>query len=72
MEFNIEHIGPIQWNDEAFKHLTMDPDRKLLVQSLVESHAQEQPFDDFVTGKGLGLVFNLFGTLAPVKPVRSL
>lgn len=64
MEFNIEHVGSIEWNDDAFKNIAIHPDRKILVQSLVESRAQKQPFDDFVSGKGLGLVINLFGTSA--------
>ncbi|KAF7358510.1 p-loop containing nucleoside triphosphate hydrolase protein [Mycena venus] len=62
LEFNIECISDIQWNDEGFRNLAIDPDRKLLVQSLVESHSSEaKSFDDFVTGKGVGLVINLFG-----------
>lgn len=47
-----------------FKNIAINPDRKVLVQSLVESHAKDQSFDDFVEGKGLGLVINLFGMLA--------
>ena len=36
-------------------------DRKTLLQSLVEAHNEEMVFDDFVKGKGRGLVVNLFG-----------
>ncbi|KAJ7648738.1 P-loop containing nucleoside triphosphate hydrolase protein [Mycena polygramma] len=62
LAFNIEHISPIQWNDEAFVQLAIDPTRKNLLQALVASHAIEKTsFDDFVTGKGRGLVMNLFG-----------
>ncbi|KAJ6620349.1 hypothetical protein B0H10DRAFT_1091401 [Mycena sp. CBHHK59/15] len=47
---------------ECSKNIAIDPDRKVLVQSLVESHVSEtQSFDDFVPGKGLGLVISLFG-----------
>ena len=60
----MEHVSSIKWNDEGFKNIAIDPDRKVLVQSLVESHAQGHPFDDFVQGKGRGLVINLFGELA--------
>jgi SpoVK/Ycf46/Vps4 family AAA+-type ATPase len=35
--------------------------RKQLLQSLVEAHNQDLGFDDFVQGKGQGLVINLFG-----------
>jgi hypothetical protein len=70
VEFNIELIKPISWNGEAFKSLALDPDRRILVQSLVESHSQHPEFDDFVTGKGRGLVINLFGT--PVQAIFAL
>lgn len=68
----MEHVSPIEWNDEGFKNIAIDPDRKLLVQSLVESHAQDQPFDDFVQGKGLGLVINLFGASAATSLFQFL
>ncbi|THH06995.1 hypothetical protein EW146_g9450 [Bondarzewia mesenterica] len=61
LEFNVENVSPIQWNDEAFKNLSLEPEQKLLVESLIESHAQDRPIDDFIEGKGLGLVINLFG-----------
>jgi hypothetical protein len=64
VEFNVEKVSPITWNDSVFKNLAMDPDRRALVQSLIQSHAGDHPLDDFVTGKGLGLVINLFGLLA--------
>ena len=57
----MENVEPIEWTDEAFKNIAICPDRKLLVQSLVESHSRNRTFDDFVQGKGLGLVINLFG-----------
>lgn len=61
-EFNIEFVQPISWNDEAFRFLVLPPGRKTLLQSLVEAHnAQTGYFDDFVPGKGEGLVINLFG-----------
>jgi hypothetical protein len=64
VEFDVEQVTPITWNDEVFKNLAMDPDRKVLVQSLIKSHAWDHPLDDFVPGKGLGLVINLFGLFA--------
>jgi hypothetical protein len=63
VEFNMEHFTPIVWNDEAFKNLVMDPDRKALVQGLVTSHARGSSAD-FVQGKSLGLVINLSGKQA--------
>ncbi|KAJ7192662.1 P-loop containing nucleoside triphosphate hydrolase protein [Mycena pura] len=63
-ELNVECVTNIEWNDEAFDNLTIDPDRKFLIRGLVESHTSlkgDRSVDDFVTGKGLGLIFNLFG-----------
>lgn len=44
-----------------FSNLVLPNDRKELLQSLVEAHHMELGFDDFIKGKGHGLVVNLFG-----------
>ena len=61
MEFNVESVSEIVWNDEAFTNLVLPTDRKTLLRSLVEVHNNHFDFDDFVKGKGHGLVVNLFG-----------
>jgi hypothetical protein len=64
VEFNVECVSNIEWDDECFNNLAVDTDRKLLITSLVKSHAnqrEKQRMDDFVAGKGLGLIMNLFG-----------
>jgi SpoVK/Ycf46/Vps4 family AAA+-type ATPase len=62
LEFNVEKVQPIEWNEEAFANLVLPSDRKMLLQSLVEAHNAELcGFDDFIKGKGRGLVVNLFG-----------
>ncbi|KAH9934528.1 P-loop containing nucleoside triphosphate hydrolase protein [Epithele typhae] len=61
LEFNIERVQPVTWNDEAFENLVIPADRKALLQSLVDAHSVNTGFDDFIEGKGRGLVFNLFG-----------
>ncbi|OBZ76351.1 ATPase family AAA domain-containing protein 3B [Grifola frondosa] len=61
LEFNVEHVSPIVWHDEAFSNLVLPADRKDLLRSLVEAHSADLGFDDFVQGKGHGLVINLFG-----------
>jgi hypothetical protein len=62
VEFNVEKVGPIEWNEEAFANLVLPSDRKMLLQSLVEAHSADlSGFDDFIKGKGRGLVINLFG-----------
>ncbi|PPR04913.1 hypothetical protein CVT24_007157 [Panaeolus cyanescens] len=61
LEFNVEKIQDVDWNLDAFDNLVLPGDRKNLLQSLVEAHRKEVGFDDFIKGKGHGLVVNLFG-----------
>ncbi|KAI0819855.1 P-loop containing nucleoside triphosphate hydrolase protein [Trametes gibbosa] len=61
LEFNVQHIQPIVWNEEAFANLVLADDRKDLLRSLVDAHSIDLGFDDFVQGKGQGLIINLFG-----------
>ncbi|KAF5368050.1 hypothetical protein D9758_004441 [Tetrapyrgos nigripes] len=60
LEFSVDKVTDVNWNDEAFANLVLPADRKLMLQSLVEAHHRET-FDDFIKGKGHGLVINLFG-----------
>ncbi|TFK89400.1 P-loop containing nucleoside triphosphate hydrolase protein [Polyporus arcularius HHB13444] len=61
LEFNVQHVTPIRWNPETFEGLVLPSDRKTLLRSLIEAHDSDSGFDDFVRGKGQGLVINLFG-----------
>ena len=61
VEFNVQHVTPIKWNPETFEGLVLPEDRKTLLRSLVDAHNAELGFDDFVQGKGQGLIINLFG-----------
>jgi hypothetical protein len=61
VEFNVEQVQDVDWNEEAFANLIIPSGRKVLLQSLVEAHHKELGFDDFIKGKGQGLVINLFG-----------
>ncbi|KAF8882735.1 P-loop containing nucleoside triphosphate hydrolase protein [Gymnopilus junonius] len=61
LEFNVEKIDDVDWNNDAFSNLVLPGERKNLLQSLVEAHHKEVGFDDFIKGKGHGLVINLFG-----------
>ena len=61
MEFNVERVQDVEWNEEAFANLVIPSGRKSLLQSLVEAHHKQLGFDDFIKGKGQGLVINLFG-----------
>ena len=61
VEFSVEKIQDIEWNEEAFSNLVIPHDHKFLLQSLVQAHHDEIDFDDLIKGKGHGLVVNLFG-----------
>ncbi|KAJ6453758.1 hypothetical protein C8R45DRAFT_631011 [Mycena sanguinolenta] len=72
LEFDVTKVLPVQWNEDAFANLVLPADRKTLLRSLVEAHHEEAGFDDFVKGKGAGLVVNLFGPpgvgTSPIPP----
>ncbi|KIP01325.1 hypothetical protein PHLGIDRAFT_131296, partial [Phlebiopsis gigantea 11061_1 CR5-6] len=38
LEFNVESVSEIEWNEEAFANLVLPLDRKTLLRSLVEAH----------------------------------
>jgi hypothetical protein len=61
VEFDTEKIQDVDWSEDAFANLVLPSGRKHLLQSLIEAHHQELGFDDFIKGKGHGLVVNLFG-----------
>lgn len=56
-------MQPFEWNNEAYENLVIPSEQKMLLTTLVEAHnsSPATKFDDFVEGKGLGLVINLFG-----------
>ncbi|KAH7025491.1 P-loop containing nucleoside triphosphate hydrolase protein [Macrophomina phaseolina] len=62
--FDIDGIEEIKWNVDAFKSLVLPGDTKKLVLSFVKSHIHRGSaprFDDFIEGKGQGIVFLLTG-----------
>jgi hypothetical protein len=61
VEFNVDKVNSVDWNEDAFANLVLPHDRKDLLKSLVEAHHQGLGFDDFIKGKGHGLVVNLYG-----------
>ncbi|KAH9914120.1 P-loop containing nucleoside triphosphate hydrolase protein, partial [Fomitopsis serialis] len=61
LKFNVEKVQPIEWSNEPFTNLVLSGNRRDLLRSLVEAHNSNLNFDDFVKGKGQGLVINLFG-----------
>ncbi|KAH8168543.1 ATPase family associated with various cellular activities (AAA) domain-containing protein [Sarocladium implicatum] len=63
LEFTVEGVKEIVWNDTAWDSLVSEPETKDLVQALVKSrkyHAANT-IDDVIQGKGKGLVTVLHG-----------
>jgi hypothetical protein len=64
LEFPVETVEEITWNDKAFDSLVLPEDQKAIVRALVESHTAStgsNTIDDIVAGKGRGLVSVLHG-----------
>ncbi|KAH0556906.1 hypothetical protein GP486_005306 [Trichoglossum hirsutum] len=60
--FLVDEIKDIDWQEDAFKGLQFDHKKKSIIRSLVSGHsASSTDFDDFISGKGRGLVFLLHG-----------
>jgi len=67
LEFMVEHLVEVEWNEQCFDKLVLDPAIKKTVQALVSTHNSGggekggAGFDDIVKGKGQGLVCVLHG-----------
>ncbi|KAI2463441.1 P-loop containing nucleoside triphosphate hydrolase protein [Annulohypoxylon bovei var. microspora] len=65
LEFFVENLSPIKWDETCFSQLVLNPTTKKTVQAMVSTHAlrgQDGPgIDDIVEGKGRGLVMVLHG-----------
>jgi hypothetical protein len=75
VELSVPGVEEIKWNDLIFDHLALSNNKKEIVRSLVLSFMHEakrdaEPFDDFVKGKGRGLVLNLYGMFDFVDTCR--
>jgi hypothetical protein len=59
---DVDNIENIKWKGDLYDMLQMEPEQKEMVRGIIESHhASSSSFDDFVPGKGRGLVFLLHG-----------
>jgi hypothetical protein len=58
----VADIKDIEWSNSLFNCLSIPDDQRDAIMALAETHigeAQNVPFDDFVAGKGRGLVILL-------------
>ncbi|KAB5523822.1 cation channel-like protein [Coniochaeta sp. 2T2.1] len=63
LEFAVSGVKDIQWNENAYPSLVLEPKTKGIVKALVESHKYHaaESIDDVIQGKGKGLVAVLHG-----------
>jgi hypothetical protein len=62
LEFFVDLVYDIVWNKNAFESLVLPEDQKELILSFAESQIlYKQKFDDFVSGKGKGIIMLLSG-----------
>jgi hypothetical protein len=58
----VDSVKPIAWKRGTYDMLQMDKKQKEVVTGVIESHrASSSAFDDYIPGKGRGLVFLLHG-----------
>ncbi|KKZ68348.1 hypothetical protein EMCG_05968 [[Emmonsia] crescens] len=62
LNFYVDELKSVEWNDEAYDHLVYDKQQKDLVLSFVENHhGVQRQEDDVIAGKGQGLNILLSG-----------
>ena len=62
VNFYVDDIKPITWNDEAYEHLVYPEEQKDLLLSFVQNHQNANVgMDDVILGKGQGLITLLSG-----------
>lgn len=65
LEFFIEQVGEIKWNDDAFDKLVLPDDQKELIMAFSEAQLKAAgdgaDFDDVISGKGRGIICLLSG-----------
>jgi hypothetical protein len=52
VNFYVDDIKPVVWNDEAYDHLVYPEEQKDLVLTFVENHQRTKGVDDVIMGKG--------------------
>lgn len=60
--FAVDNVQDIEYDAEAFNNLRLPPEQKDTLLALAKFHTtQEGQFDDFIKGKGKGMVVLLHG-----------
>ncbi|RDW78394.1 p-loop containing nucleoside triphosphate hydrolase-25 [Coleophoma crateriformis] len=62
LEFFVDSVSDIQWNNEAFESLVLPADQKELILAFASSQVKHKDtFDDVISGKGKGIILLLSG-----------
>ncbi|EOO00934.1 putative aaa family protein [Phaeoacremonium minimum UCRPA7] len=61
LDFFVETVGEIKWNNSAFEKLVLPEDQKELILAFSESQLEGSAFDDVISGKGKGIICLLSG-----------
>ncbi|KAI3327316.1 ATPase [Xylariaceae sp. AK1471] len=61
LDFFVEDVEEIVWNNHAFEKLVLPEDQKELILAFSESQLQGSTFDDIISGKGKGVICLLSG-----------
>ncbi|KAJ4504453.1 hypothetical protein HRR78_007803 [Exophiala dermatitidis] len=51
----VDHIRPVDWNENAFKRVVLKASKKELIEALVTGHLENNEATDVIEGKGTGL-----------------
>ncbi|RYP40755.1 hypothetical protein DL767_001473 [Monosporascus sp. MG133] len=63
VEFSVDNVSDISWNGDAFANLLLPRQHKELILSFVQAQiAHHDTFDDFIAGKGQGVIILLGGS----------
>ncbi|KAI0429859.1 hypothetical protein F5Y09DRAFT_342297 [Xylaria sp. FL1042] len=61
LDLEVDKIGPVVWNKEAFQHLVIKEKTKRLIQALISNQIEAENSTDLISGKGNGLIMLLHG-----------
>jgi hypothetical protein len=69
----IDDLHEVAWNKQAFDHLVLDANYKKVILALTEANraSNDETFDDFIHGKGQGLVILLHGASGAGKTLTA-
>ena len=72
LQFSINYVSEIKWNESAFESLVLPSDHKELILALTESQVQNKDsFDDVIQGKGKGMIMLLSGPAGVGKTLTA-